>query len=316
MTYCVAMRLDSGLVFLADSRTNAGVDQISTFRKLTVFERPGERLLVMMSAGNLAITQAVRQIFCEAPDAADGAEAGPPAAGPGSGSRSVWQARNMFEAVRRLGEAVRTVHRHDRAALEEAGIEFNCSFLFGGQIRGEPTRLFHVYAAGNFIEATPENPYFQIGESKYGKPIVDRVITPETSLGEAAKCALISMDSTLRSNISVGLPLDLLVYEADSLRVTKFVHIDEHNEYMQMIRSTWGTRLRQVFSEIPDPTWRDAPVAAGAPRLETRETLPVRAPLPPDLPAPTGASGAASAPSPPLATQTLAQQPPAQHRSG
>ncbi len=264
MTYCVAMHLNDGLVFLADSRTNAGVDQISTFRKMTVFERPGERLLVMMSAGNLAITQAVRQLVCEAADP----------------DASVWRAKSLFDAVRVVGDAVRTVRRHDGDALKEAGIEFNCSILIGGQIRGEAMRLFHVYSAGNFIEATPENPYFQIGESKYGKPIVDRVITPEISLGEAAKCALISMDSTLRSNISVGLPLDLLVYEVGSLRVTKFVRIDETNEYMQMIRNTWGTRLRQVFGEIPDPAWRDGPRAPGALRLETKEYAPVRAPLP------------------------------------
>jgi putative proteasome-type protease len=293
MTYCVAMRLDQGLVFLSDSRTNAGVDQISTFRKMTVFERPGDRLLVMMSAGNLAVTQAVRQVVCEA-----GEEGG--VGSPGS----VWRARNLFEAVRVVGEAIRLVHRHDGDSLKEAGIEFNCNFIFGGQIRGEPMRLFHVYAAGNFIEATPENPYFQIGESKYGKPIIDRVITPEISLGEAAKCALVSMDSTLRSNISVGLPLDLLVYEADSLRVTKFVRIDEKNEYMQMIRSTWGSRLRQVFGEIPDPVWRDAP-ASSAPRLESQEWAPVRAPLPAGMRDEGQAPGLAEAAPP----QLLAQHP-------
>jgi putative proteasome-type protease len=269
MTYCVAMRLDRGLVFLSDSRTNAGVDQISTFRKMTVFERPGERLLVLMSAGNLAVTQAVRQLVCEAADT--------------PGAASVWRARSLFDAVRVVGDAVRKVHKHDSAALKEAGVEFQCSFLFGGQIRGEPARLFQVYAAGNFIEATPENPYFQIGESKYGKPIIDRVITPEVSLGEAAKCALISMDSTLRSNISVGLPLDLLVYEAESLRVTKFARIDEDNEYMRMIRTTWGRRLREVFGEIPDPAWRDAPHPPGALPVEAQESAPVRAPLPAGL---------------------------------
>jgi len=252
-------------VFLSDSRTNAGVDQISTYRKMTVFEHPGERLMVLLSAGNLAITQAVQQIVCErlAP-----------------GETSLWNANVMLQAVRVVGDAVREVHARDAPALKEAGIEFNCSFIFGGQIRGESMRLFHVYAAGNFIEATAENPYFQIGEAKYGKPIIDRVISPSTSLGEAAKCALISMDSTLRSNISVGMPLDLLVYEADRLRVTKFVQIDQDNEYMQMIRNTWGARLRQVFSEIPDPTWREALAPAQAPRLETASCAPVRAPLP------------------------------------
>jgi putative proteasome-type protease len=268
MTYCVGMQLDTGLVFLSDSRTNAGVDHISTFRKMTVFEHPGERLMVLLSAGNLAVTQAVRQIVCE--------NVGPHV-------DSVWNAKTLFEAVRVVGEAVREVQRRDGQALKDAGIEFNCSFIFGGQIRGERMRLFHVYSAGNFIEATPENPYFQIGEAKYGKPIVDRVISPSTSLEEAAKCALISMDSTLRSNISVGLPLDLLVYEEGALRVTKFVEIDQHNQYMQMIRNTWGARLKQVFQEIPDPTWRDSQRDNATPKLETEATQPPRAPLPPSL---------------------------------
>jgi putative proteasome-type protease len=265
MTYCVAARLDAGLVFLSDSRTNAGVDQISTFRKMTVFEHPGERLLVLLSAGNLAVTQAVRQILCE--------RVGPH-------DSSFWSAKTMFEAVRVLGEAIREVHERDAKALTEFGIEFNANFILGGQIRGERTRLFHVYSAGNFIEASQENLYFQIGEAKYGKPIIDRVIQPATPLDEAAKCALISMDSTLRSNISVGLPLDLLVYEEGALRVTKFVQIDQDNEYMQMIRSTWGARLKQVFQEIPDPIWRDAHAQPGAPRLEREPTQPPRAPLP------------------------------------
>jgi putative proteasome-type protease len=268
MTYCVGMRLDAGLVFLSDSRTNAGVDQISTFRKMTVFEHPGERLLVLMSSGNLAITQAVRQILCE--------RIGPEHA-------SLWTVATMYEAVRILGEAIRDVHRRDAEALKEFKIDFNASFILGGQIRGEGTRLFHVYSAGNFIEATHENAYFQIGEAKYGKPIIDRVIQPGTPLDEAAKCALISMDSTLRSNISVGLPLDLLVYEEGALRVTKFVQIDSSNQYMAMIRNTWGARLKQVFTEIPDPTWRDSAAAPGAPRLETDVTQPVRAPLPPTI---------------------------------
>jgi putative proteasome-type protease len=274
MTYCVAMRLDAGLVFLSDSRTNAGVDQISTFRKMTVFEHPGERVLVLMSAGNLAVTQAVRQILCERISPSE---------------PNVWNAKTMFDIVRILGDAIREVHERDAESLKEFSIEFNANFILGGQIRGEGLRLFQVYSAGNFIEATHENPYFQIGEAKYGKPIIDRVIQPRTPLDEAAKCALISMDSTLRSNISVGLPLDLLVYEANALRVTKFVQIDAANQYMSMIRNTWGARLKQVFSEIPDPTWRDSAGAPGAPRLETDVTQPVRAPLPAFLSAESGA---------------------------
>jgi len=152
---------------------------------------------------------------------------------------------------------------------KKQGIEFACTLIFGGQIRGERCRLFQVYSAGNFIEAQDENLYFQIGESKYGKPIIDRVVRPDTTLDEAAKCSLVSMDSTLRSNLSVGLPLDLLCYEADSLRVTRFVTITPDNEYFQMVSRTWGQRLKQAFVELPDPTWEKMgsaqPVRAQAP---------------------------------------------------
>jgi putative proteasome-type protease len=261
------MRLEEGLVFLSDSRTNAGVDQINTFRKMTVLERPGERVLVLMSAGNLALTQAVRQRLIER-EADDEA--------------AIWRAPSLAEAARQVGDAVRDIHARDANTLREFNIEFNCSFLLGGQIAGEPCRLFMIYSAGNFIETSAENPYFQIGESKYGKPILDRVITPATPLDEAAKCALISMDSTLRSNLSVGLPLDLLCYQADSLHVTRFALIDEHNRYFQMIRSSWGERLREVFAEIPAPAWESDDSADS---LMQREAPPAR----PNIASPTGA---------------------------
>lgn len=246
MTYCVAMRLNTGLVFLSDSRTNAGLDQISTFRKMTVFEQPGERVLVMLSAGNLAITQAVKQLLntesIESPD----------------GPVTIWNAKSVFDCARIVGSAVRKVHARDAQSLKHHGIEFNINLIVGGQIKGETMRLFNIYAAGNFVEAGLDGVcYFQIGESKYGKPVIDRVVNPQTPLQEAAKCALISMDSTLKSNLSVGLPLDLLVYEADALKVEKLIHIDESNAYFRMIRSSWGQRLRQVFDSIPDPSWDD-----------------------------------------------------------
>lgn len=285
MTYCVAVKLRAGLVFLADSRTNAGVDHISTFRKMTVFEHTGERFMVLLASGNLAITQAVVQRL-SAPRPV--------------GETSVWNATNMFDATRVVGEAIRQIHKADAETLSAFNLEFNANFLFGGQIRGEAPRLFNVYSAGNFIEATEESPYFQIGESKYGKPILDRVVTPDTSLDEAAKCALVSMDSTLRSNLSVGMPLDLLVYESDALRVSRFVTIDSSNEYYRMISSTWGRRLRQVFSEIPNPTW-DATLT-DAPNILSGGTPP-RAPLPPEIS--TGAAGMT-----PRTIQTLAGTPP------
>jgi putative proteasome-type protease len=244
MTYCVGMRLDAGLVFLSDSRTNAGVDQVGTFRKMSVFENPGDRMMVLMTAGNLSISQSIRELV-SAHISADG--------------QSIWTATSMYDAARILGDAVRTIYHRDAKALGEFGIDFNVSIVFGGQIKGERCRLFQIYSAGNFIESHNENTYFQVGEAKYGKPILDRVITPATPLDEAAKCALISMDSTLRSNISVGLPLDLLVYETDSFAVTRFVTIDEKNQYFQMIRDTWGHQLKSVFEAIDDPVWDASP---------------------------------------------------------
>jgi putative proteasome-type protease len=244
MTYCIGIKLDAGLVFLSDSRTNAGVDQISTFRKMMVYEKPGDRFMVLLSAGNLSISQSVREILrVERLD--NGKE--PPI--------TMWNATSMFDVARVLGSAIRRIHEQDAAALAHAGVDFNASLILGGQIGDEPMRLFLLYSAGNFIEATRETCYFQIGESKYGKPVLDRMITPHTPLDEAAKCALVSMDSTMKSNLSVGLPLDLLVYEAGALQTQKIVCIDDHNPYFAMIRGAWGQKLRQVFESLDDPQW-------------------------------------------------------------
>jgi putative proteasome-type protease len=245
MTYCVAIKLNAGLVFLSDSRTNAGLDQISTFRKMIVYEKPADRFMVLLSAGNLSISQSVREIL-QVEQLKETEDSEP---------ITIWNARSMFDAARVLGAAVRHVYERDAASLKAAGVEFNVSLVFGGQIAGEGMRLFQVYSAGNFIEATPETPYFQVGESKYGKPVLDRVITPETPLDEAAKCALVSMDSTLKSNLSVGLPLDLVVYEANRFETDKIVCIDEQNPYFRMLHGSWGQKLRQVFDSIEDPAW-------------------------------------------------------------
>jgi putative proteasome-type protease len=164
----------------------------------------------------------------------------------------------MFDAARVLGAAVRHVYDRDAEALKHAGLDFNVTFIFGGQVKGEGMRLFLVYSAGNFIEATTETPYFQVGESKYGKPVLDRVLTPETPLDEAAKCALVSMDSTIKSNLSVGLPLDLVVYEANQLHTDKVVCIDAENPYYKMIHQGWGRKLREVFDSLEAPVWDDA----------------------------------------------------------
>ncbi len=245
MTYCVAIKLNAGLVFLSDSRTNAGLDQISTCRKMIVYEKPGDRFMVLLSAGNLSISQSIREILqvekLKDDEHSDGI--------------TIWNASSMFDAARVLGAAIRRVQERDGESLKQAGVDFNVSLIFGGQIHGEGMRLFQVYSAGNFIEATPETPYFQVGESKYGKPVLDRVITPTTPLDEAAKCALVSMDSTLKSNLSVGLPMDLVVYEANQFQTDRIVCIDENNPYFKMLHGSWGQKLREVFDSIEDPMW-------------------------------------------------------------
>ncbi len=245
MTYCVAMLLDTGLVFLADSRTNAGVDQIGTFRKTVVFEHPGERVLVLQTSGNLAVSQAVINLLREGIAAGDD-------------KPNLLNAPTLFDVARCVGAALRAVHEHDAEALQRFSIDFNTALVLGGQIKGEAPRLFSIYSAGNFIEATPENTYFQIGESKYGKPIIDRVIRRTSSLNQAAKCALISMDSTIRSNLSVGLPLDLVLVRRDQLRVARHVSINDDNDYFSGIRRTWSEALRHAFAELPEPDWLQA----------------------------------------------------------
>jgi putative proteasome-type protease len=249
MTYCVAIKLNAGLVFLSDSRTNAGLDQINTFRKMIVYEKPGDRFMVLLSAGNLSIAQSVREILQVEQLKENGDASG----------ITIWNATSMFDAARVLGSAIRRVYQRDAESLKQAGMDFNVSLIFGGQIAGEGMRLFQVYSAGNFIEATPETPYFQIGESKYGKPVLDRVITPSTPLEEASKCALVSMDSTLKSNLSVGLPLDMVVYEANTFSTDKVVCIDENNPYFKMLHNSWGQKLREVFDSIEDPMWSGGP---------------------------------------------------------
>jgi putative proteasome-type protease len=236
MTYCVAASVDEGLVFLSDSRTNAGVDQISTFRKMTFFEQPGERVIVMMGAGNLSITQSVIGALQERLDH----------------TNSVLKQPTMADVAHMVGEAVRDVYRRDAAALSLHNIAFNIEFIVGGEIRGETPRLFLVYAAGNFIESTVETRYFQLGEAKYGKPIIDRVIAAETSLGAAAKCLLVSMDSTLRSNLTVGMPLDLAIVRRGEARVALHRTVVSEDEYWQRIRDGWGEALRNAFHALPD----------------------------------------------------------------
>lgn len=248
MTYCVGMRLDAGLVFLSDSRTYAGVDHINTFRKMHFFQRAGERVVVLMTAGNLSLTQSVVNTLVERMDS--------------DRQMNLNTVPNMFEAAKHVGDCLREVHARDAGPLKEFGVDFSVGLVLGGQIKGEPPRLFNLYSAGNFTEATAETPYFQIGESKYGKPIIDRVMSGVTSLEDAAKCALISMDSSIRSNLSVGMPLDLLIYERDALRIAHHCLIHEDSAYFAHIRKLWGTRLRECFAELPKPDWDNIQLTA------------------------------------------------------
>ena len=245
MTYCTAVLLETGMIFASDSRTNAGVDHISTFRKMHRFGESGDRLIVILSAGNLSITQSTINLL-ERAAAGEGQEEAP---------ATVTSATSMSQVAELVGEALREVKRRDGPALERSRISSSGSFLVGGQIRGERQRLFQVYDQGNFIEATAETPYFQIGESKYGRPILDRIVRSSTDLVEAAKCVLVSFDSTMRSNISVGPPIDLLVYEKDRLEVTHHRRIDEGDAYLELIRREWEDALRRAFAELPDPDW-------------------------------------------------------------
>ena len=244
MTYCLAIKTNAGIVFASDSRTNAGVDQVATFSKMTVFERHRERVIVLLSSGNLAMTQAVVNALRHQAHLEGGHE-------------HIMNTPSMFGAATLVGNALREVQQRDGPYLLQRNIEASANFILGGQIAGEQQRLFTIYTEGNFIEATTDTPYFQVGEIKYGKPIIDRVINAHTPLTEAAKCVLISFDSTMRSNISVGLPIDLLIYENDSLRVGIQRRIKEHDSYFDMIHSQWGEGLKKVFAELPPPHWQD-----------------------------------------------------------
>ena len=242
MTYCVSLLLDSGMLFASDSRTNAGVDHIATFSKMKVFERRDDRVMVLLSSGNLAITQGVANLL-------DRHAHGEP------GRETIWTVSSLYDVACMVGDALREMQRRDGPFLMQGNIDFSASLILGGQVAGERPRLFQIYSQGNFIEATVDSPYFQVGESKYGKPVIDRVITPATPVAEAAKCVLVSFDSTIKSNISVGLPIEMLWYPRDSLRVGQHRRIVEGDPYFTMLRQGWGAGLRRVFGELPNPEW-------------------------------------------------------------
>ena len=242
MTYCVGILLKDGIVMASDSRTHAGVDNFAQFCKMSVFERAGERAVVLLSSGNLAGTQAVISTLKQRAEAADG-------------QPNVYTARTMFDFVTLVSDAVRDVGRRDRPHLEKSDLKFDASFIVGGQIKGEPPRLFRTYAEGNFVEAGTGTQFFQTGEAKYGKPIIDRVITPETSLNEASKCVLVSFDSTMRSNLSVAMPIDLVQYENDRLKLSHRRRFEVGDAEFAALSREWSEGVRGVFRKLPDVRW-------------------------------------------------------------
>lgn len=209
---------------------------------MTVFERAGDRVIILLSAGNLAATQAVISLLRQRGDAIDS-------------TPNLWTAHTMFDAVMMVSDAVREVGRRDAPFLEGGPVTFSASFIVGGQLRGEPPRLFRTYSEGNFIEAGEDTPFLQTGEAKYGKPIIDRVLSPDTTLAEAAKCVLVSFNSTMRSNLSVGMPIDLVCYERDSLEIRKRRRFQEGDAYFTALSSRWSEGVRRVFGELPELQW-------------------------------------------------------------
>ena len=240
MTYCLGILLKQGLVVAADSRTNAGVDYISTFRKLTIFEKPGDRVIVMASAGNLGTSQAVISLVGER-------------LGAKRGEDSLFRTKSMFNAARIVGRTLREVIKETGDGVAEAGGDASATFILGGQIKGRPARLFMVYAAGNFIEATRETPFLQIGENKYGKPILDRTIHFEMPMERAVTAALLSFDSTMRSNLSVGPPIDLVTVLDGRPRVDRHAVIAADDPYFRKLRQRYGDGIVTLFDRMPDP---------------------------------------------------------------
>jgi len=240
MTYCVGVKLEDGLIFACDSRTHAGVDNYAKFCKMTVFDRAGDRVLVLLSSGSLAATQAVINVLRQR----------------ASGEApQIWSVPSMFDVANLVADAMRDIERRDGPFLEGGGLKFNASFILGGQIAGEEMRLFRLYAEGNFIEAGTDTPFLQTGEAKYGKPILDLAVTAHATLEDATKCVLVSFDSTMISNLSVGMPIDLLCYARDSLQVTMKRRFDEGDVYFEALTQQWIAGTRKVFHDLPPLEW-------------------------------------------------------------
>ncbi|GHF69055.1 peptidase [Seohaeicola zhoushanensis] len=239
MTYCVGLKLNRGLVFMSDTRTNAGVDNFSMTRKMFTWEVPGDRLITIMTAGNLATTQSLISLLEERSKATR--ERDP----------SILRAPTMFQVARLVGATLREIIAESAPTGSNSDSPFRASLIVGGQVKGSQPTLFLVYPEGNFIEATAETPYFQIGEAKYGKPILVRAFDPEMTFSEAAKLLLVSFDSTVKANLSVGLPFDLQTYEKDSFKVDRQIRIAMDDPMYQSISTGWGDALREAFNFLP-----------------------------------------------------------------
>jgi putative proteasome-type protease len=241
LTYCVAIALEQGLLFASDSRTNAGVDHVSSFCKMSIFEQAGQGAIVLLNSGNLATTQQVVSRLRKHEMIHD---------------KALTSMDSLFSVAELVGETLRAVISHTKGeTVGQSDVDFSATFLVGGQVRGEQARLFLVYPQGNFIESTVDTPFFQIGESKYGKPILDRVIRPEIAMSEAVKCMLVSFDSTIKSNLSVGLPIDAALVKQNELKIAQRFRIDIDDHYFRDLRQGWGQGLRKVFNELPVPDW-------------------------------------------------------------
>ena len=240
MTYCVGLKIDKGLVFMSDTRTNAGLDNISTFRKMHIWECTGERTIVLMAAGNLATTQAVVSLLDERAKA------------PEDRAPTLLQTPSMYQTARVIGNTVKEVIADSAPNGAKAETYFNATFILGGQIKGSEPRLFMIYPEGNFIESTDDTPFFQIGEAKYGKPIIVRAYDRTMTFAETAKLLIVSFDSTLKSNLSVGLPLDMMFYEKDALKVGLKQRLGQEDPYYRSVSDGWSNALRSAFRSLPD----------------------------------------------------------------
>jgi putative proteasome-type protease len=241
MTYCLGIVTRHGLVMAADSRTNAGVDYVSTYQKLFDFSLPGDRVLLVCTAGNLSITQAVIAALHRDLKVHE--------------ITNLHNLASLYEVARYVGDKVRQMQEQDRTWLKQDGIDFQCSLLLGGQIKGEDPELYMIYSQGNCIQATPETPFLQVGEAKYGKPILDRTLTFDTPIEAAAKSALLSIDSTMKSNVSVGPPIYIVMYKTDTFKIAHELCLRVGDPYLFKIRRLWEASLKQAFDSMPDVDW-------------------------------------------------------------